>query len=92
MVWKARLTMPHRKRIIDEIIVPYFKRGDFYTGIESGLAAMMQVVNGEPLPQVRRGSASGKYDIESLLFIAFALVVGVGGILRVLLGRFPAAC
>ena len=78
-------------RIIDEIIVPRFKRGDFYAGIESGLAAMMQVVNGEPLPPPRRASASGKYDIESLLLIAFGAVVVVGGMLRALLGRFPAA-
>jgi uncharacterized protein len=78
-------------RIIDEVIVPYFKRGEFYTGIESGLAAMMQVVSGEPLPPPRRASASGRYDIESLLFIAFGLVVVVGGILRAMLGRFPAA-
>lgn len=78
-------------RIIDEVIVPRFKRGDFYAGIESGLAAMMQVVNGEPLPPPQRAAASGKYNIESLLFIAFALVVGVGGMLRAMLGRFPAA-
>jgi uncharacterized protein len=79
-------------RIINEIIVPHFKRGDFYSGIESGLAAMMQVVNGEPLPPPRRAaSASGKFDIESLLFIAFGLVVVVGGMLRAMLGRFPAA-
>jgi uncharacterized protein len=78
-------------RIIDEIIVPRFKRGEFYPGIESGTAAMMQVVNGEPLPPPRRGAASGKYDIESLLFVAFGLVVVVGGILRAMLGRFPAA-
>jgi len=78
-------------RIIDEIIVPRFKRGDYYSGIESGLAAMMQVVNGEPLPPPRRASASGKYDIESLLLIAFGAVVVVGGMLRALLGRFPAA-
>jgi uncharacterized protein len=78
-------------RIIDEIIVPRFKRGDFYSGIESGTAAMMQVVNGEPLPPPRRAAASGKYDIESLLFVAFGLVVVVGGVLRAMLGRFPAA-
>jgi uncharacterized protein len=78
-------------RIIDEIIVPRFKRGNFYAGIESGLAAMMQIVNGEPLPPPKRAAASGKYDIESLLFIAFGLVVVVGGMLRAMLGRFPAA-
>jgi uncharacterized protein len=78
-------------RIIDEIIVPYFKRGDFYGGIASGLAAMMQVVGGEPLPPPGRTAVSGGYDIGSLLFIGFVLVVMVGGLLRALLGRFPAA-
>ena len=79
------------KRIVDEVIVPHFKRGEFYPGIESGMAAMMQIVNGEPLPPPRRAAASGKFDIESLLLIAFGLVVVVGGMLRALLGRFPAA-
>jgi uncharacterized protein len=78
-------------RIIDQIIVPRFKRGEFYAGIESGLTAIMQVINGEPLPPPRRAAATGKYNIESLLFIAFGLVVVVGGILRAMLGRFPAA-
>lgn len=78
-------------RIVDEVIVPRFKRGEFYPGIESGTAAMMQVINGEPLPPPKRAAASGAYDIESLLFIGFGLVVVVGGMLRALLGRFPAA-
>jgi len=76
------------KRIIAEIITPFFKRGEFYAGIDAGTAAMMRVIDGEPLP---RAAASGSYDIESLLFIAFGLVVVVGGMLRALLGRFPAA-
>ncbi len=78
-------------RIVDEIIVPRFKRGEFYSGIESGTAAMMQGIEGESLPPPRRAAASGKFNIESLLFIAFGLVVVVGGMLRALLGRFPAA-
>ncbi len=78
-------------RITDDVVVPYFKRGEFYGGIESGLSAMMQVINGEPLPPPKQFGGTGKYDIESLLFVAFGLVVVVGGILRALLGRFPAA-
>ena len=31
-------------RIVDEVIVPRFKRGEFYAGIESGTAAMIQVI------------------------------------------------
>jgi len=79
------------KRIVDEIIVPHLKRGEFYPGIESGTAAMMKIVDGESLPPPKRAAASGKFDIESLLFIGFGLVVVVGGMLRALLGRFPAA-
>jgi uncharacterized protein len=80
-------------RIIDEIIVPRFRRGDFYSGIESGTATMMQVIDGEPLPppHTGRSTASGNNNIETLMFVAFVLVVAVGGILRALLGRFPAA-
>lgn len=80
-------------RIIDEIIVPYFRRGEFYAGIDAGMTAIMNVVQGEPLPapQSRRAAVTGKYDIESMLFVAFGLVVVVGGMLRALLGRFPAA-
>ncbi len=79
-------------RIIDEIIVPRFKRGDFYDGLDAGVTAMINVIHGEPLPPPsRRAAASGKYDIEFLLFMGFGLVVVVGGILRVVLGRLPAA-
>ena len=79
------------KRIIAEIVTPFFKRGEFYAGIDAGTAAMIRVIDGEPLPSPKRAAASGSYDIESLLFIAFGLVVVVGGMLRALLGRFPAA-
>lgn len=79
------------KRIVAEIITPFFKRGEFYQGIDAGTAAIIKVVEGEPLPEPQRGTSGDKGDIESLLFIAFGAVVVVGGILRSLLGRFPAA-
>ena len=47
-------------RIIRNVIVPYFKRGDFDTGISSGVLAMIQAVKGEykaeakPVRSVRR--------------------------------------
>ena len=78
-------------RIIDEIIVPYFKRGEFYQGIDAGAAAMMQVAGGEPLPAPKPARQSGSRDYESLMFIGFVIAVALGGMLRAMIGRFPAA-
>jgi uncharacterized protein len=78
-------------RIVEEVIVPYFKRGDFYRGVDAGLAAMMKVVGGEPLPPPERATTTGSFDIEAVLFVVFGVVVVVGGILRALFGRLPAA-
>lgn len=78
------------KRIAAETITPFFKRGEYYAGIDAGLSAMMKVIDGEPLPP-KRAVQNDKYDLDTLLYIAFGLVVVAGGILRALLGRFPAA-
>ncbi len=81
------------KRIIAETITPPFKRGDFYGGIAAGIEQMMGVIEGEPLPPPReRSAASGSYqNYESLLLVGFMLVMVVGGMLRSLFGRLPAA-
>ena len=79
-------------RIIDELIVPRFRAGDFFGGINAGVDAMIKVIDGEPLPAP---SWSGKSRARSgwqsyLVFGLFALFV-VGGILRAVLGRLPGA-
>jgi len=38
------------KRIIEEIIVPQFRSGDFYHGIDQGIDAIISLINGEQLP------------------------------------------
>ena len=79
-------------RIIDEIIVPHFRRGEFYPGIDAGMEAIIKVVQGEPLPPPPKRTAAGaNYNIETLLFIAFGVVAVLGSMLRALLGRLPAA-
>src|SRR4030067_2548995 len=52
---------------------------------------MIAVIDGEPLSQPKRATASGKFDIESLLFVGVGLVIVGGGMLRAMIGRFPAA-
>lgn len=38
------------KRIISDDIVPHLKRGDFAAGVEAGVARILRVIGGEPLP------------------------------------------
>lgn len=83
------------KRIIAEIITPYFKRNDFFGGIQAGVQAMINVVNGEPLPapSVRPSTSesAGSASIGQLLPLAFLLAFIVAPLLRGMIGRFPAS-
>src|ERR1700749_4264559 len=47
---EGALTDVTSKRIIDEIITPKFRGGDFAGGISDGVDAIIKVVDGEPLP------------------------------------------
>ncbi len=74
------------KRVIAEVMTPYFKRGDFAGGIDAGVAALIKVVDGEPLPEpatTKRDSSSGLGEAAPTLLIA---AVVLGGILRMVLG------
>ncbi len=51
-------------RIIDEIITPRFKSGDFDGGIEAGVDQMIAVVNGEQLPlRIENGNTAAAWAI-----------------------------
>ena len=53
----------YSKRIIEEIIIPQFRSGDFYHGIDQGIDAIISLVNGEKLPMPQEGElhpSSGK--------------------------------
>ena len=79
------------KRIVEDDIVPRFKQGDFYGGIDAGVTRMISVVDGEPLPPprtVQPARSLGSGGIENLLVVGFMLVFVVGGIIRAIFGRF----
>ena len=78
------------KRVISEIIIPYFKQGDFYGGIHAGVARLIRLIDGEPLPppQARDNSWAG---IQNLLPFAFVAAIVGGGLLRALFGRLVGA-
>jgi uncharacterized protein len=77
------------KRIIDEIITPRFRSGDFAGGISDGVSRILRVVDGEPLPApAQRQQNSGLLSqIDPLNpFLIVAMVV-MGGVLRGVFGR-----
>jgi uncharacterized protein len=82
-------------RITEDVIVPRFKAADFYGGIDAGVDAMIKVIDGEPLPPPQKQwQSSGKVNsgnLHSLFVIGIVLVFVVGGLLRSVIGRLPAA-
>jgi len=89
---EGALTDATARRIIDEIIAPRFKTGDFAGGISAGVDRMIKVIDGEPLPDPpARSEWTGNSSwIDSLSGSAQFLLLGalfVGGILREVFGR-----
>jgi uncharacterized protein len=76
------------KRIIDEIITPKFRNGDFAGGISDGVDRITGVIDGEPLPApAPRQSSGSSHNFDPFNpFVLFAIFV-VGAILRTTLGR-----
>src|SRR6478752_1514128 len=84
---EGALTDVTSKRIIDEIITPKFKSGDFAGGISAGVNRIIRVIDGEKLPGVepqhwQAPSLLSHIDPIFALFVLF----GFGAILRNLLG------
>lgn len=82
-------------RIIEEVIVPRFKQGDFYGGITAGVDRMIRVIDGEPLPAPPAGrgpgGGGGGGGIGSFFPALLIAALVLGGLLRAVLGRFLGA-
>ena len=77
------------KRIISDTIVPRFKQGDYYGGIDAGVAHIIRVVDGEPLPPPARGAAERYGELRQLFPFLLIVVLVVGAVLRTTLGKLP---
>jgi len=86
---EGALTDVTSQRIIDEIITPKFRSGDFAGGISAGIDRMIRVVDGEPLPEPKRQQEGVNVldNIESVGPFAFIAVLILGGIFRAMFGR-----
>ena len=91
---EGSLTDVTAHRIIDEVITPKFKAGDFAGGISAGINRIIKVIDGEPLPapEPPHWQDQGSFNGADLLnpFVLFGLVI-VGGFLRTVLGRLIGA-
>ncbi|SJM94803.1 TPM domain-containing protein [Crenothrix polyspora] len=75
------------KRIIADVITPYFKTGDFAGGIDAGVSQIIKLVNGEELPAPKAKVGGGQHVDEG--GYVFILIAGlfVGSVLSSIFGR-----
>ena len=81
------------KRIVSDVITPPLRQGNYFGGVSAGVEQMMRVIDGEPLPEPRRGAAGlpvGQ-NIGQLVPVLFVVALVLGGVLRKTLGRIPGA-
>ncbi|MCG3202175.1 MAG: hypothetical protein NFCOHLIN_02054 [Gammaproteobacteria bacterium] len=76
-------------RVIREVIVPLFKHGSFYAGIDAGVDRLIRTVDGEPLPEPDRQRYANESPWPAFIPIAIVLAVTAGPLLRRLFGRVP---
>ncbi|MDG5499744.1 TPM domain-containing protein [Marinobacter sp. BGYM27] len=81
---EGRLTDAASATIINRIITPAFKQGQFEQGIANGAVAMVKVLGGEPLATPSRAASGGRekpnVSLASLLFIIMmAVIYFIGG-------------
>jgi uncharacterized protein len=81
------------RRLVDEVFIPGFRDGKFYEGLDAGIDRLIKVIDGEPLPEVKE-SRAGRGDprsFESYFVLFLIATLGIGGVLRRILGPLPAA-
>ncbi|WP_165406083.1 TPM domain-containing protein [Bradyrhizobium genosp. SA-3] len=85
---EGALTDVTSRRIIDEVITPKFRTGDFSGGISDGVDRMIRVIDGEPLPVPSPTVSFGHLDDLAPVFIVTLFAsIGIGGFFRAMLGR-----
>jgi uncharacterized protein len=87
------LTDATSNRIIEEIIVPRFRAGDFAGGIDAGVDQIMRVIDGEPLPPPPKWQAPrhSSRDVGNALPLLFMLALAGGALLTRIFGRLAGA-
>ncbi|WP_422107573.1 TPM domain-containing protein [Winogradskyella sp.] len=69
------LTDAISKRIIDRDIVPYFKRNDYYGGLDRATDVIFEVMNGEYQGSRKTNSNEFPFIVFIILFIVFVIFI-----------------
>lgn len=79
------------RQIIDGIIAPHFRSGDYAEGINAGADALAGLIRGEQLPAPVVETSTGKSSFEAVLPVVLIVAFVLGGLLRRSFGIFPGA-
>lgn len=84
---EGQLTDAHSRRIIDQVIVPYFKKGDYDAGVLAGVATILQHTDPDFRPEESLGMRRRRAPAPSfgLLFVMIVIFM----ILRQFFGGGP---
>lgn len=77
------------KRVIDEVLTPHFRQGDYAGGLTEASERLMALIRGEGLPAPSRAPqhAADETDWMNLLVLLFIVLPVAGSILRRMLGH-----
>lgn len=87
---EGALTDAMSSRIVNDTIVPLFRQGDFYGGINAGVDQVLRVVDGEPLPEPDKSWENAPPANLPLPLILFAFLA-MSGMLKRIFGRVGGA-
>ena len=77
------------KRVISEIMLPYFRNNDYYTGLVAGVDRLARLIEGEPLPEPQQSRSTDESGNTLILLIVAAIILT--GIMRSLFGQLLGA-
>jgi uncharacterized protein len=70
------LTDFQSKRIIDQVIIPEFKKGDFYSGLDLGSDYIFRTLQGE-FKGSRKNDKDGKFPFGVIIFVIIVIIIFV---------------
>lgn len=75
------------KRIIEEVIIPSFKNGDYSGGINAGVNTLIKVISGEPLPAPKETGTNKITGSSDLWVYIFFIAAAIGIFFQKIFGK-----